>query len=374
MFKKTIEKHLGSADIKINGGRRWDIGVNDNRVFSALAFRGLTGLGDAYVEGWWDCAELDTFFHKALSSGLNKKARFNYVNCLNFLNEKFFNLQSRPRAFIVGRRHYDLGNDLYEAMLDKRLVYTCGYWKDAKSLDEAQEAKLDLVCRKIGLKSGQKVLDIGCGWGSFAKFTAEKYGATVVGLTVSEEQARLATEMCRGLPVEIRLQDYREINEKFDHVVSLGMFEHVGYKNYREYMKVVDRCLKDDGVFLLHTMGQRDDYPNIHQPECHWIIKNIFPNGMLPSVGQIGRAAQDLFTMEDWHTFGRDYDLTMMEWFRNFDRNWNKLEPKYGPKFYRMWKYYLMLFCGAWRAHDQYNLWQIVFTKGNAKTGYVSVR
>lgn len=373
-MKTTFKGALESADIRINGDRSWDVQVLDERLYKEVALRGLMGLGDAYVNGWWECKDLDVFFFKAFSANLQKKLRFDFVNICEYLKHRVFNLQSRSRAFIVGEEHYDLGNDLYEAMLDNRMVYTCGYWKDAKSLDEAQEAKLDLTCKKLGLKPGQRILDIGCGWGSFAKFAAERYGARVVGVTVSKEQVELAQERCRGFDVEIRLQDYRDINEKFDHIVSLGMFEHVGYKNYREYFEVADRCLENNGIFLLHTMGQRDDYPNINQPETHWIIKHIFPNGMLPSVRQIGKASEGLFVMEDWHTFGKDYDRTMMEWFKNFDKNWPKLQQKYGDRFYRMWKYYLMTFCGAWRAHGQYNLWQIVFVKSGREGRYQSVR
>ncbi|MEK7390766.1 MAG: cyclopropane fatty acyl phospholipid synthase [Patescibacteria group bacterium] len=374
MLKENFKKILKSAGIEINGDRPWDMLILDERVYRTVALRGLIGLGDAYINGWWECKEIDSFFYKALTGSLNEKVRYNISNIGTYLREKIFNLQSESRAFIVGQKHYDLGNDLYELMLDKRMVYTCGYWKGVSNLDDAQEAKLDLVCRKINLKAGQKVLDIGCGWGSFAKFAAEKYGAHVVGVTVSKEQVELAKKRCEGFPVGIRLQDYRDVNEKFDHIVSLGMFEHVGYKNYKEYFKVAHRCLKDEGFFLLQTMGQRDDYPNTHQPEAHWIIKHIFPNGMLPSVGQIGKAAERLFVMEDWHTFGKDYDKTMMAWFKNFDQNWPKLEQRYGKKFYRMWKYYLLSFCGAWRAHGQYNLWQIVFTKPGKAERYQSIR
>ena len=136
------------------------------------------------------------------------------------------NRQSRTKAFQIGEKHYDIGNDLYTRMLDKRLTYTCGYWRDAKTLDDAQEAKLDLICRKIGLKAGQTVLDIGCGWGSFAGYAAEKYGAKVTGITVSKEQIALATEKYKDFDVEFRYQDYRDVSEKFDHIVSVGMFEH----------------------------------------------------------------------------------------------------------------------------------------------------
>ena len=374
MLKKYFENVLLKADIRINGSRPWDIQVKDERFYKRVFLQGSVGLGDSYVDGWWECKALDTFFTKALLGKVNEKLIHNYINYFEVIKAKLINLQSPSRAFQVGKEHYDIGNDLYELMLDKRMLYTCGYWKNAKNLDQAQEAKLDLVCKKIGLKRGQKVLDIGCGWGGFAKFAAEKYGAKVIGLTVSVEQAKLAKSLCKGLPVEIRVQDYREINEKFDHIISLGMFEHVGYKNYKTYFNTVHRCLKNDGLFLLHTMGQRDSYPNFHQPEYHWIIRNIFPNGMLPSIKQIGDATENLFVMEDWHTFRAYYDKTIMAWFSNFDKNWPKLSAKYGERFYRMWAYVLMNFVGMFRAGNQYNLWQIVFSKNGVPGGYSSIR
>lgn len=254
-------------------------------------------------------------------------------------------------------------------MLDKRLTYTCGYWKDAATLDEAQEAKLDLVCRKIGLKSGQHVLDIGCGWGSFAKFAAEKYGARVTGVTVSEEQVKLARELCAGLPVEIRLQDYRDVNEQFDHVISLGMFEHVGYKNYSTFFDIVRRCLKDEGMFLLHTIGANKSGRSTDQ----WIAKYIFPNSMLPSVKQIAAAAEGKFVMEDWHNFSAYYDNTLMAWNANVEAHWETLKDQYSDQFHRMWRYYLLSCAGSFRVrHSQ--LWQIIFSKKGVPGGYLSVR
>lgn len=374
MLKEYFEKVLLEADIKINGSRPWDIQVKDDRFYKRVFLHGSLGLGDSYIDGWWECEKLDVFLTKALLGGVNKKLMHNFNNYSEVIKAKLINLQSPSRAFQVGKHHYDTGNDFYELMLDKRMVYTCGYWKNAKNLDEAQEAKLDLVCKKIGLKKGQRILDIGCGWGSFAKFAAEKYGAKVVGINNSVEQAKLAKVRCNRLPVEIYVQDYREINGKFDHIISLGMFEHVGYKNYKTYLEVVHRCLKDDGLFLLHTMGQRDSYPNFHQPEYHWIIRRIFPNGMMPSIKQIGEAMENLFVMEDWHTFRADYDKTIMAWFDNFDKNWPKLKDKYGERFYRMWKYALMSFAGMFRVENQYNLWQIVLSKNGVKGGYQSIR
>jgi len=238
-----------------------------------------------------------------------------------------------------------------------------------KNLDEAQEAKLDLVCRKLKLKRGQKVLDIGCGWGSFARFAAEKYKVKVVGITISKEQVDLGRGLCKGLPVEIRLQDYREVDEKFDHVVSLGMFEHVGYKNYRAYMNVVNRCLKDDGMFLLHTIGGNTSVKSFDP----WIGKYIFPNSMLPSIKQIAQAAEGLFVMEDWHNFGADYDKTLMAWWRNFEKAWPSLKRKYDDRFYRMWRFYLLACAGTFRARKN-QLWQVVFSKRGILGGYDAVR
>lgn len=364
-----VEKLLKKADVQVGGNRPQDIQVYDERLYDRVLRYGTLGLGEAYMDGWWKANELDVFIATVLSARLEEEVTINLASVGAVLKAWLVNLQSSKRAFRVGEAHYDLGNDLYTAMLDSRMVYTCGYWKDAQTLGEAQEAKLDLVCKKIGLKRGDRVLDIGCGWGSFAKYAAEKYGASVVGITISKEQAVLAREICKGLPVEIRVQDYREVAEQFDHIVSLGMFEHVGVKNYRAYFEVARRCLKDSGFFLLHTIG--DNISRVTSDP--WINKYIFPGGQIPSVAQIGRASEGLFVVEDWHNFGSDYDQTLMAWFKNFDAAWSKLGGKYGERFYRMWKYYLLSCAGSFRAR-QVQLWQIVFSKDGVSGGYTSVR
>ncbi len=253
-------------------------------------------------------------------------------------------------------------------MLDSRMAYSCGYWKDAKTLDAAQEAKLDLICQKIGLQKAMRVLDIGCGWGSFAKFAAQKYGAHVVGITISKEQARFAKNDCKGLQVEIRLQDYRNLRERFDRIVSVGMFEHVGCKNYRTYLRVAHRNLARGGLFLLHTIGCSRSVKSTDP----WIDKYIFPNSMLPSARQITTAAEGLFILEDWHNFGPDYDKTLMAWHKNFTRNWDKIKDKYDDRFLRMWRFYL-LSCAATFRSRRNQLWQVVFSKGGVD-GHMSVR
>jgi cyclopropane-fatty-acyl-phospholipid synthase len=364
-----IEELLSKAGVTIGGNRPQDIEVHDDRFYNRVIRYGTLGLGESYMDGWWDANALDVFMHKLLTSNLDKAVRINLASILTVAKAYLFNQQSGARAFKVGEAHYDLGNDLYEAMLDKRMVYTCGYWKDADALDEAQEAKLELVCKKIGLKKGDRVLDIGCGWGSFAKYAAEKHGASVVGITISKEQAVLARELCKGLPIEIRVQDYRDVDEKFDHIISLGMFEHVGVKNYRTYFDVARRCLKEQGLFLLHTIG----YARSQLNSDPWIEKYIFPGGMLPSITQIGKAIEGLFLVEDVHNFGADYDPTLLAWFKNFDAAWPKLRGTYGDRFYRMWKYYLLSCAGVARAREM-QLWQIVLSPHGVPGGYASVR
>lgn len=321
------------------------------------------------MAGWWDCANLDDFFYRILPTGAEDRFKSNITFLIHLSRCILMNSGCRSRAFHVGEKHYDIGNELYRKMLDKRMVYSCGYWKVADNLDDAQEAKLDLICRKLALQDGDRVLDIGCGWGSFAKYATEKYGVEVVGITVSKEQADLARKLCAGLPVEIRLQDYRNIDEKFDHIVSVGMFEHAGYKNYRTYMETVHKCLKDDGLFLLHTIGSDRSQKN-SEP---WFDKYIFPNYHIPSVKQIGAAIEGLFVAEDWHNFGFYYDPTLMSWFRNFAGNWDSLRETYDERFYRMWKYYLLSCAGTFRSRCM-QVWQIVLSKKGVPGGYNFIR
>ena len=353
--------------LSINGPEPWDIHVKNERFYSQMLFRGDLGFGESYMNDWWNCAKLDECVYKILTANIETKVLNNKI--VGFIHTLLTNQQSKSRAFVVGQHHYDIGNDLYSLMLDKRLTYTCGYWKNASGLDQAQEQKLKLVCDKLNLQPGQRVLDIGCGWGSFAKYAAENYGVSVVGITVSKRQIELGQQLCHGLPVELRYQDYRDVNDQFDHIVSLGMFEHVGYKNYRHYMQVVQRNLKTTGSFLLHTIGNNVT-TRVGNP---WINQYIFPNSLIPSMKQITTAFEGIFVMEDWHNFGFDYSLTLKAWHENFIANWSNLKKKYGEQFYRMWNFYLLSCAGAFRARS-IQLWQIVLSKRGAPEGYHSIR
>jgi cyclopropane-fatty-acyl-phospholipid synthase len=369
MMDNKIQQLLLKAGIKLNGSNSCDIKVNNDRLYKRVLTKGSLGFGEAYMDGWWDCEHIDELVDRLLRDDIRNQLRTNLPIIMLALASILFNRQSGNKAYNIGKAHYDIGNDLYKAMLDKNMVYTCGYWKGVDNLDDAQEQKLDLVCKKIGLKQGDRVLDIGCGWGSFAKFAAKNYGASVVGITVSNEQAELAKELCKGLSVEIRYQDYRDVNEKFDHIVSLGMFEHVGSKNYRTYFKVIERCLNNNGLLLLHTIGSKKSCKSTDA----WIDKYIFPGGMLPSLAQITKSIEGLMMIEDVHNFGADYDKTLMAWFENFDKHWCKLKDQYDERFYRMWKYYLLSCAGSFRCR-QNQLWQIVMSKKGIVGGYKSIR
>ncbi len=230
-----IKNLLRRADIEINGSRPWDIRIYSAQVYDQVLSRLNLGLGETYMDGLWDCQELDQFFERVLAAKLDREITSAKL-LMHHIRVKLLNLQTKPRAWKVGKQHYDLGNDFYEAMLDSRMNYSCGYWRNADTLEQAQIDKLDLICRKLKLKPGMRVLDIGCGWGSFMAYAVENYGVKCTGVTISKEQAQYAKEKYPHLNLEFRLQDYREIDEEFDRIVSIGMFEHVGRKNFRQYM------------------------------------------------------------------------------------------------------------------------------------------
>lgn len=365
-FKKTVTDLLESVDIQVNGSRPFDIQVHNELFYSRVLSGKSLGLGESYMDGWWDCESLDQFCYQMLRGRIDKQVKVkNPAFLAHVLKAYFLNAQSKKRAYIVGEEHYDTGNDLFSLMLDQRMNYSCGYWENADNLDQAQINKLDLVCRKLHLKPGMKVLEIGCGWGGFAKYAAENYGVSVHGVTVSKEQMDYAERSCIGLEIKFEMKDYRELNTKYDAIVSIGMFEHVGYKNYRNYMEVAQRCLEGEGLFLLHTIG-RNTPSRSTDP---WTNKYIFPNGMIPSPAQISKSLQGLFVVEDWHNFGQYYDPTLMAWNENFQKNYESLKDKYDQRFKRMWEYYLLMCAGTFRARRN-QLWQLVLSKKGLMGGY----
>jgi len=346
------------AGVTVNGGKPYDIQVYNDEFYSRVLKQTTLGLGESYMDRWWDCSSIDQFIERLMRANLLNRLKQDWATTWNIIKASVFNLQTANRSFLVGEKHYDIGNDLYQKMLDRHMQYTCGYWKNADSLDTAQEAKLEMICRKIELKPGMTVAELGCGFGGFARYAAQTYDVRVTGFTVSKEQARYAKKRCKGLPVDIRFEDYRKAVGQYDRVISIGLMEHVGYKNYQTYMNQTHCLLKANGIAFIHTIGS-----NVSRRTCNpWTTKYIFPNSMLPSIAQLGKAMEKHFIVEDLHNFCEDYDKTLMAWWENFNAAWPELESAYGERFYRMWKYYLLSCAGGFRSRAM-QLWQIVMTK-----------
>ncbi len=358
---------LASAGIVVNGARPWDMRIHHPDTLDRVLSQGSLGLGESYMDGWWDCDRVDELITRVLQARLDEQVG-HPLWWWTLLRARLTNLQSLSRAWQVAKVHYDLGNGLYAAMLDPSMAYSCGYWAQASNLAQAQEAKLELVCRKLQLEPGMTLLDIGCGWGSLMLHAARHHRVQCVGLTVSREQMGWGQVQAQGLPVRFELMDYRQFNPegklRFDRVASIGMFEHVGHKNYGAYFGMARRCLHDDGLFLLHTIGKNRSGAGIDP----WIDKYIFPNGELPSMAELASAAED-FVVEDWHNFGADYDRTLMAWHQRFEAAWPRLQHRYDERFYRMWCYYLLCCAGTFRARDN-QLWQVVLSPRGRPGGY----
>ena len=367
----AVQALASKAGFRVNGEDPWDIRVVDPRFYRRIVSDGSLGLGEAYMDGWWECERLDQLFHRVLEVDADRQLdRWVSMRLLAVaLRCTLSNHQSSRRAFVVGERHYDIGNDVFETMLDSTMSYSCAHWQHADTLDDAQRNKLALICQKLELRPGERLLDIGCGWGGLARFAAEEHGVEVLGITVSKEQQKLARERCAGLPVRIELMDYRQLSGQFDKIVSVGMFEHVGPKNHAAFATVVQRLLKDDGLFLLQTIGNHVT----SRTSDRWMDKYVFPNGKLPSAAEIAGVVEGRFLIEDWCNLGGDYDRTLMAWWENFDRGWPGLESKYGERFYRMWKYYLLSCAGFFRSR-QGQLWQLVLSKRSRPGVYRFVR
>ncbi|MGA8164778.1 MAG: cyclopropane fatty acyl phospholipid synthase [Waddliaceae bacterium] len=374
-LKSIAQRMLESANVKINGPNPWDIQVLDERFYKRLFLAQTLGVGESYMDGWWSCDRLDELSFR-IQRHLNQD-RFLYV-LLNFyqnIGHFFINKQTKLRSLAVAEQHYNLNNSLYHAMLGETMAYTCGYWKQATDLSSAQLAKYDVICRKAQLKSGEKVLELGCGWGGFAKYAAENYGATVDAVNIAREQIHYAQTLCRGLPIRLHTCDYRDVDFynphriQYDKVISIGLCEHVGHKNYGRFLGLVRNQLKEDGLFLLHTIGK-----NVTTAVTdRWVQKYIFPGGMLPTLKLLSQASEKHFVIEDMHNFGADYDKTLMAWHHNFERAWPNFNDQFDERFYRMWSYYLLGSAGAFRARTM-QLWQLILSPKGKLNGYMSLR
>lgn len=355
--ERLVRRLLESADIQVGGTRPQDIRVRSDDFYKRALRDGRLGIGESYLDGQWEADAVDQFIEHLLRARLNERVQ-DWQAMVYVAAARALNLQSGSRASRSVEHHYDIGNDLYQAMLGPTLSYTCAYWKGSATLDDAQRAKLDLVCRKLALRPGMKVLELGCGWGTFAKFACENYGVSVTGYTLSKEQVALGMELCRGLPVDLRLADYREARARYDRVVSIGMMEHVGYKNHRAYFETVDRCLEPGGLAFVHTIGSNVSEKLIDS----FFHKYLFPNALIPSLAQLAAAAEGLFVIEDVHNIGPDYDPTLMAWHERFEAAWPSLRARYDERFHRLWRFYLLSSAGSFRARFT-QLFQLVLSR-----------
>ena len=367
--KTMVTSMLAVADIRIGGDRPWDIQVHNPDLYQRVLRQGTLGTGESYMEGWWDCDQLDVMFCRAIRAHLEAKIHNNLPVFAIMAAQTLFNLQSVARATMVAEQHYNMDNAMFARMLGPTMNYSCGYWKDASTLDEAQNNKMELICRKLDLKEGMSVLDIGCGWGGLSLSMAEHYGAKVTAVTVSTEQFAYAREHDTEHKVNWLLEDYRSIKGRFDRIVSVGMFEHVGRKNYGVFMDTTHTLLDPSGLFLLHTIGSSTRKTGTDP----WINKYIFPNGMLPSPVCIGKAIMGRYVMEDWHNFGADYDKTLMAWHQRFEEGYAEGAFQCSERVRRMYRYYLLSCAGAFRARD-IQLWQIVLSPQGVEGGYCCAR
>ena len=353
---------LRNAGIEVGGDKPRDITVHDDRFWARVLADREFGLGESYQDGWWDANQLDEFIAEVQAVDMRSLVQPRPGMALYIAKAYAMNRQTVRRARRNAGAHYNIGNDLYERMLDKRMVYSCGYWRRADDLDKAQEDKLDLTCRKLRLEPGMRLLDIGCGWGGFARFAAAEHGVTVTGVTPAREQARLARDVCAGLPVEIQECDYREVQGRFDRIVSIGMMEHVGPRNLKTFFERCNDLLSGDGMMLHHTIGSLES-KNRTDP---WFDKYIFPGGVVPSLSQISSACEKDWVIEDMQNFGPYYDRTLMAWHGNVTEAWEDL-PAYDERFRRTWDYYLLSSAGSFRARAL-QLWQLVFTRSRRRS------
>jgi cyclopropane-fatty-acyl-phospholipid synthase len=372
IFKPLFESLLDGSGVRLGGDRRWDIRVNRDRLYRR-ALRGSLGIGESYVDGDWDCDALDEMFRRVLTSGAREKLLIRAAHALKALQSRLTNLQTPHRSRAVAEEHYDLDHRMYALFLGPWNQYTCCFFEGTSDLEQAEVAKLEMLCDKLELKRGDRVLDIGCGWGGFAKYAAATRGCEVTGISLSDEQIRYATEYTRGLPVSIRRLDYRDLPDSglppFDRISIVGMIEHVGYKNYGRLFEVAHGMLKPDGLFLLHTIGNCER-TTVVDP---WIEKYIFRNSMAPAMAQLSDAAEGRFVIEDWENYGHHYVPTLQAWHDRFNANWERVRAlktarPFDERFRRMWNYYLMS-CKAAFAVEQLHLWQLVMTRRNSGRG-----
>ena len=341
-----LEPMLARAGVSIGGKESCDIQVADQRFYRVVLTQGSLGLGEAYLRGWWTCNDLEELSYRLIQSGLYKASLLLPLPLVADLVHATFNQQSKEKSLRVAVQHYSLGNDIFLSFLGSYHNYSCGYYLETDDLDEAQRLKLEKGCRLLDLRPGDRVLDVGGGWGEFARYAATHHGCQVTSINIADEQIKFAKEYCKDASVEVRRCDYRDITGRFDKIMVMAMLTHVGYKNYRQFMEIMARCLEPGGMMLIESVGGHKSMKNCEP----WINRYIFPGGVLPSLRQIDAAIAGLFSRKVLDEFGSSYVHTLRAWNRNFLQAWPAHQCRYDERVRLMFEYFFQTVAGAFRA------------------------
>jgi len=347
--------------------------ILDKKLHYKLLFHPDLYFGEAYTDGdiIIENGSLTDFLNLTLMNfGRNELNFFSYlINRFRGSYRYLTNFNFIKKSKMNVSHHYDISDDLYNLFLDSKRQYSCAYFKDKNdSLEVAQNNKIQHIIKKLNIKSGQKILDIGCGWGSLAIDIAKSANCEVTGITLSENQFNFCTKKAKELNLDsqltFKLIDYRELKEKFDRIVSVGMFEHVGRKFYKKFFKQIDKLLKDDGISLIHTIGSvnppRDPHP--------WITKYIFPGGYTPSLSEVTTPIEQAgLIVADIEVLRLHYSYTLKHWKENCIRNKEKIIKMFDGKFFRMWEFYLTGCEMSFKWGDQV-VYQLQLTKNYTST------
>ena len=354
MINKVVTHLFERAGLQIGGSKANNVVVHDDRFFKEVLLKGSIGLGDSYVEGTWDASSVDDVVFALIKSGVYNSILSQIYDTVGSVARRIQNLQDRIGSYQVIDEHYDLDYNLFLAFLDRYNQYTCGYFERTDDLDQAQENKLELICNKLNLREGDKVLDIGGGWGGLALYMTERFDVDVSIITLSRQQANHARKMCEGRKVKVHVCDYRDIpllfsSSSFDKVAAVGILEHIGHKNYRQFMKVVNHALIPEGRCLFQTLYS----PANRILSNPWVRKHIFPNHELPPQNTIKSAASKYFQPADKVAFQDltpHYVKTLLAWNERLNKAIDDKKINLEPKEHRKWNFYFLSCAGALRA------------------------
>ena len=348
--------------------------IHDERFFLRAMMGADIGLGESYMDGDWTTPDLVTLVRVIVRNLRTIDSRNRFASAIRGLVARMHhrlagNSITGSRRNI--RAHYDIGNDFYRLFLDRQMNYSSGYFtRPGEPLEAAQELKLDLICRKLRIEPGDRVLEIGCGWGGFAMHAARRYGAQVTGITISEEQFKFAAERVASANLgpggaKILLEDYRKVRGQFDKIVSIEMFEAVGLDHYDEFFGACDRLLTPNGSMLLQTITLPDQQLAGYRKRVDWIQRYIFPGSELASISEIHQSLARVTQLSTVHSesFGLHYAETLSQWRERFFQNLDGVRQLgFDERFQRMWDFYLGWCEGAFR--ERYiNVAQLLFVK-----------